>query len=214
MKTLVMSNLYPCFCEELEEKGYKIIPTENINTFHQPEQRHADMQLLKINDKTFTLKKCRDKIGKTYPENVRLNCLFVGSKLYGKLSAVDSSVLDYCDKNDIQTVNVNQGYTRCSTLVINDNAVITADKSVEKALKSNGVEVLLISTGHILLEGFDYGFIGGAGFTDSGTTTFFGDITKHPDYEKIKAFCETHHTSVCILCKNQPLTDIGGVVIL
>lgn len=213
MKTLVMSDLYPQFCRRLEEFGYKIIPTENIDIFHQPERRHADLQLLKINDRVFTLDDCKSKIGKRYPENVRLNCLLFGNRLYGKLNAVDPAVLEYCKQNGIEAVNVNQGYARCSTLVITENAVITADKSIEKALKSNGAKVLLISPGHIRLEGFDYGFIGGAGFTDNDVTYFFGDITKHPDYERIKVFCENHHVKIEIICKKEPLTDIGGIVL-
>ncbi len=214
MKTLFMSDLYPCFCEELIKRGYNIIPTENIEVFHKPEQRHADMQLLMIENTVFTLKNCRKKIGKSYPENIPLNCLYFGNRLYGKLSAVDKTVLDYCMENQIETVNVNQGYTRCSTLVISENAAITADKSIEKALRNHGADVLLISAGNIRLEGFDYGFIGGAGFTDDGKTYFFGDVSKHPYYEKIMEFCKKHNSIIEILCSYEPLTDIGGVVII
>lgn len=213
MKTLVMSSLYTCFCEALRQKGYNIIPTKNINVFHKPEQRHADMQLLKIRERVFTLCDCRKKVGKCYPENVLLNCLYLGNKLYGRLDAVDPVVPEYCAEHGIETVNVKQGYARCSTLVINENAAVTADKSIEKALKNNGVKVLLISPGHIRLEGFNYGFIGGAGFSDNGKTFFFGDITKHPDFNKIKAFCDDYNSKLEILCNTEPLTDIGGVVI-
>ncbi len=214
MKTLFMSDLYPYFCDELSELGYKIIPTKNIKVFHKPERRHADMQLLKIQNVLFSLKDCRKTIGKSYPENISLNCLFFGNHLYGKLSAVDDVVLDFCKDNRIETVNVNQGYTRCSTLIISENAAITADKSIEKALKSHWADVLLISAGNIRLEGFDYGFIGGAGFTDNGKTYFFGDVSQHPDYEKIKTFCKTHNSNIEIICPSEPLTDIGGVVVI
>lgn len=214
MKKLVMSKKYPCFCEELNKFGYEIIPTKKINTFLEPEQYHADMQILCIKNKVITLVDCIKKPGKNYPENILLNCLYHNNKLYGKLSATDSSVREYCRENNIETVNVNQGYTRCSTLVVNDKAVITADKSIEKAMKNNGVEVLLISAGNIVLEGFDYGFIGGASFSDNNTIYFFGDITKHPDYNKIKEFTSKHNSIIEILCKTQPLTDIGGAVLI
>lgn len=214
MKKLVMSKKYPCFCEELNKFGYEIIPTKKINTFLEPEQYHADMQILCIKNKVITLDDCIKKPGKNYPENILLNCLYHNNKLYGKLSATDSSVREYCRENNIETVNVNQGYTRCSTLVVNDKAVITADKSIEKGMKNNGVEVLLISAGKIVLEGFDYGFIGGASFSDNNTIYFFGDITKHPDYNKIKEFTSKHNSIIEILCKTQPLTDIGGAVLI
>lgn len=214
MKKLVMSKKYPCFCEELNKFGYEIIPTKKINTFLEPEQYHADMQILCIKNKVITLDDCIKKPGKNYPENILLNCLYHNNKLYGKLSATDSSVREYCRENNIETVNVNQGYTRCSTLVVNEKAVITADKSIEKGMKNNGVEVLLISAGNIVLEGFDYGFIGGASFSDNNTIYFFGDITKHPDYNKIKEFTSKHNSIIEILCKTQPLTDIGGAVLI
>ena len=214
MKKLVMSKKYHCFCEELNKFGYEIIPTKKINTFLEPEQYHADMQILCIKNKVITLDDCIKKPGKNYPENILLNCLYHNNKLYGKLSATDSSVREYCRENNIETVNVNQGYTRCSTLVVNDKAVITADKSIEKGMKNNGVEVLLISAGNIVLEGFDYGFIGGASFSDNNTIYFFGDITKHPDYNKIKEFTSKHNSIIEILCKTQPLTDIGGAVLI
>ena len=214
MKSLIMSGLYPCLCKELAEYGYDIIPSKKIEEYAEPEQLHADMQALRVNDRLFTLKSCAKKAGEKYPENVLLNCLFIGNTLYGRLDSVDETVLKFCREEDIKLVNVNQGYTKCSSLQVAENAVITADKSIAKALKNNGVEVLLISAGNIVLEGFDYGFIGGASFSDNNTIYFFGDITKHPDYNKIKEFTSKHNSIIEILCKTQPLTDIGGAVLI
>ncbi len=61
MKKLVMSKKYPCFCEELNKFGYEIIPTKKINTFLEPEQYHADMQILCIKNKV------HQKTGKKLP---------------------------------------------------------------------------------------------------------------------------------------------------
>ena len=121
--------------------------------------------------------------------------------------------LKYCEENNIKTVNINQGYARCSTLVLNEKALITSDLSIEKALKKDGVEVLLISSGNIILDGYDYGFIGGAsGKIDENTVVFLGNVTNHPDYRRIENFCENHNISIKIICKDMPLTDIGGIV--
>lgn len=214
MKTVVMSDQYPCFCEGLSKFGYNIIPSKNINIFNRPEQKHADMQILKIKDKVFTLENCVRNAGKSYPENILLNCLYLNNTLYGKLSAIDDSVTGYCKENGIKLVNVNQGYTRCSTLVISHNAAITADVSIENALKNNGAEALKISPGDIILEGYDYGFIGGASFADGNKILFFGNVKNHPDYDKIKQFCENYNSKIEVLCPEMPLTDIGGAVII
>ena len=214
MKTVLMSGLYPCFCEKLAEFGYNIILSKKVEAFPEPEQYHADMQALRINDKLFTLENCAKKAGEKYPENIQLNCLFLNNTLYGKLDFVDDTVLEYCKKNGIKTVSVNQGYTRCSSLQISENAVITADKSIEKALKNNGVEVLLINEGHIELKGYNYGFIGGAGFYDNGIVYFFGNIKNHTDYDKIKEFVERNNSNIEIVCQDMPISDIGGAVII
>ena len=228
MSTFVMSDKYPCFVNELQRLGHRVIRSDTVEIFLAPEQKHADMQILPINDKIFILNECKSlaknfpsdnlifcnkKAGEKYPENILLNFLFFGNTIYGKISAIDSRLLDYCRKNKIRTVNINQGYARCSTLVVAENAAVTADLSIASSLSENGAEVLLISQGNIELDGYDYGFIGGAGGRiDDNTVIFFGNIEKHPDYISIKEFCAKHSVTIKCLCKNMPLTDIGGIV--
>lgn len=228
MSTFVMSDKYPCFVREIENLGHTVISSDTVDIFPIPEQKHADMQILPINSDIFILNECTvlaqkipsdrliycdKKAGKKYPENILLNFLFLNNTLYGKLSAIDKNLIDFCEENSIKTVNINQGYARCSTLVLNEKALITSDLSIEKALKKDGVEVLLISSGNIILDGYDYGFIGGAsGKIDENTVVFLGNITNHPNYRRIENFCENHNISIKIICKDMPLTDIGGIV--
>lgn len=228
MSTFVMSDKYPSFVNEIENLGHTVIASDTVDIFLIPEQKHADMQILPINNDIFILNECtvlaeklpnerlifcNKKAGKKYPENILLNFLFLNNSLYGKLSAIDKNLLDYCKENSIRTVNINQGYARCSTLVLNNSAAITSDLSIEKALKNDGIEVLLISSGNIVLDGYNYGFIGGAsGKIDENTVVFFGNIKKHPDYIRIENFCSNHNLLIKIICNDMPLTDIGGIV--
>lgn len=228
MSTFVMSDKYPCFVREIENLGHTGISSDTVDIFPIPEQKHADMQILPINNDIFLINECtvlaeklpkerllfcNKKAGNKYPEDILLNFLYLNNTLYGKLSAIDKNLLDYCKENNIKTVNINQGYARCSTLVLNEKALITSDLSIEKALKKDGVEVLLISSGNIILDGYDYGFIGGAsGKIDENTVVFLGSVTNHPDYRRIENFCENHNISIKIICKDMPLTDIGGIV--
>lgn len=228
MSTFVMSDKYPCFVKEIEKLGHTVISSDTVDTFPIPEQKHADMQILPINNDIFLINECTvlaeklpkerlffcyKKAGNKYPEDILLNFLYLNNTLYGKLSAIDKNLLDYCKENNIRTVNINQGYARCSTLVLNKKAVITSDLSIEKALKKDGVEVLLISSGSIVLDGYDYGFIGGAsGKIEENTIAFFGNVTSHPDYKKIENFCDNHNLSINVICPYMPLTDIGGIV--
>lgn len=73
--------------------------------------------------------------------------------------------------------------------------------------------MLLISSGDIKLEGYDYGFIGGAsGKISDNTVVFFGNAEMHPCYSSIRELCLKNKIGIKILCKNMPLTDVGGIV--
>ena len=224
MADFVMSDIVPDFCRAIEKTGNRVIKTNPVNAFYEAERKHADMQILPIGGKIIELReteygfknpvKCEKCAEQKYPGNVLLNCLLLNNKLYGKLSAADPSVMKICASLGIKTVNVNQGYTRCSTLIIGNKAAITSDNGIKTALESDGAEVLLIQPGNIVLDGFDYGFIGGAGVSYNGKTFFFGNIKNHPDYERIRAFCNKYNSELEILCNDIPLTDIGGAVII
>lgn len=227
MSTFVMSDKYPQFVRELVRRGHRIIPSECVKTLVLPEQKHADMQILNINNDIFILRecaelqnklknkniiRCKNTAGEKYPANILLNFLCLKNTLYGKISAIDPVLKGYCLKNNIKMINVNQGYCRCSTAVVSENAAITADKTIEKAFKENGADVLTINPGNIDIDGFNYGFIGGAsGKIDDNTIIFFGNLKEHPDYLKIKEFCKKHNVKIDIICPELPLTDIGGI---
>ena len=128
--------------------------------------------------------------------------------LYGRTDKLSSLLTDYASEK----IFVKQGYTRCSVCKINDNAIITADKSIADEALVRGADVLLISAGNILLNGYDYGFIGGASVTYRNKIFFFGNIEKHPDYLKMCDFAEKYSVKLISL-SNLPLCDIGGGVI-
>lgn len=230
MSSFVMSDEYPMLCNAVYNIGYDIVPSDKILQFHKPEQRHIDMQMLKINNDIFLLKECtelrrkldnrgyniipcKNNITKYYPSCVALNCIYICGKLYGREDAIDNSVKKYCSNNNIEIVNVNQGYTRCSTAVIGKDAAITADTTIYEALKNNDIDVLKIDSGSIKLEGYNYGFIGGAcTMLNDNTLIFFGDAKTHPNYPIIEKFCIIHNVKILNLIDDSPLIDIGGAI--
>ena len=144
-----------------------------------------------------------------YPFDIPLNFILLKNKIIGKTACADKNLLDLT--NELTKINVRQGYSKCSCLIVNENAVITDDESISKALKAVGVDALLISKGDILLNGHDYGFIGGASCKLSEKEIlFFGDITKHKDYKKIAEFIEKHGCKISYL--DFSLTDFGGII--
>jgi hypothetical protein len=66
----------------------------------------------------------------------------------------------------------------------------------------------------IELKGLDYGFIGGAsGLISPNLLAFAGDITAHPDFDKIEKFLFKNGINIKIL-DDGPLMDIGTITII
>ena len=105
----------------------------------------------------------------------------------------------------------NQGYAKCSCAIINENTVITADRSIANAL-DNFADVLLIKPGDIELPGYEYGFIGGCcGRLDKDKLAFYGDPYRHSSGREIVSFIEKHDCEPVSL-KNGNLFDFGGFI--
>lgn len=151
--------------------------------------------------------------GGSYPTDISLNCLFLGSKLFGKLSHTDPAILSYAEKNSMTFVSVSQGYTRCSVCIVNENSIITDDPSVEKSAKNIGVDVLVVRPGYITLPGYNYGFIGGcSGLLGPEQLAFCGSLSSHPDGERIVAFARERGVQILELpSPDGTLWDIGGI---
>lgn len=233
-KYAIISDKVPVICDRIKKYGYKLIYTECMDEFISYEQNHADMQCLMLGDKLIVLKECKelqhkfkeaginyittrsDCSGK-YPDNIKLNSLFLADILIGKSNSIDSEIIEFCKKNSIKTIDVKQGYTACSCTKINEKAIITTDESIFRALEKTDIDMLKISQEGIKLHGAkrgEFGFIGGAScLIDENKVLFFGDITTHKDYDKIKAFCDKHNVMINYI-ENLPLTDIGGCILL
>jgi len=151
-----------------------------------------------------------ESLGDRYPQDVLLDALAVGDRLYGKREAV-SVVLRSCYRTFMA---LKQGYARCSVALLSDTCAVTADHGLAEALRRDGVEVLEIRAGHIRLPGYDSGFIGGAGGAlGGGTYAFFGNLLSHPDGERIAVFAESKKINAVSLT-DEPLSDRGGLLVL
>lgn len=231
-KIAVISNVIPEICHKLESLGYTTIYTQNVDEFITYEQLHADMQCIKIGNKVFVLSGCK-KLGNQllakgadveytkdfytgkYPGNIKLNALILGKKIIARTDCLDKSVIDFCEHNNYHFIKVKQGYSACSCVKVDDNSIITADKNIYETCVKLGIDVLKINEGYIKLHGAGentYGFIGGASVNLGDTILFFGDISKHPDYDRINEFCAEKCLNIDYI-KDIELTDIGSSTI-
>ncbi|OPJ59053.1 DUF6873 family GME fold protein [Clostridium oryzae] len=143
-----------------------------------------------------------------YPYDIILNAFIVGDFFVHNIKFTDKTIIDYLGSNK-KFVSVKQGYSKCSTLVINDSAVITNDVTIAKALKDIGIDVLLLPHGNITLKGLDYGFIGGAsGILDDGSVAFFGNINRYTYANDVKDFLKKYNMDIYCLYDG-PLIDRG-----
>ncbi len=223
-----MSAQMPELVREIKTLGFDVVESKVIENLPFCERDHADMQMLKIESKIFLLNICKDLLPiiqnpeseiiltsdeykYTYPDSIKLNCAIVGKKILCKSNYTDSSVVNFCKKSGYSFINVNQGYAKCSTIVVNENAIITADNSISTAAIKNGIDVLKIKQGYINLKGTDYGFIGGCCGVINKQIIFTGNLKKHPDYFNIKNFCNNYKMDIICLT-NKELLDIGGII--
>lgn len=152
-----------------------------------------------------------DDPAKPYPHEVKLNaftmCTGASKILIGKLSALANELISAYDR----AIDVRQGYARCLTAKVAENAFITSDRGIFNAVTAAGGNCLEISPGYITLSGFEYGFIGGASCLCDSELLFFGDITRHPDYAAMREFASKFGT-VLVSLSDEKLTDAGGAL--
>lgn len=206
----------------LSKRGVELVFTKELSKVSSPLSTHTDIQITRVGERLVCApslysyyqsifsdvlsgeKEPRDG----YPSDCVYNCLTVGNYFFHRLDVTDPVVLEVAKKDGFTLVPVNQGYSACSTLVLADDAVITADCGMEKEFLKLGIEVLKISSGEILLKNYPYGFIGGCGGRAFGDEIlFFGAASK-----EIQCFIQKHGKTPVFF--DIPLEDYGGLIFL
>lgn len=151
------------------------------------------------------------EIGEKYPENIGFNAVCLDKYFIHNLKYTNPRLKAQVSELGLIAVNVKQGYTKCSCVVVNGNSIITADEGIYKVLSDySDINVLKISAGYVSLYGCEYGFLGGASGKVGDTLFFNGDLSKHPDCEDIVAFSESF--GVKVKWFDYPLEDIGSII--
>ncbi len=166
-----------------------------------------------LNAYGYKLIPCKSILGDKYPFDIAFNVFTANKGIYGRLAYTEKEILTYTDKLDIKQINVKQGYAKCSTLVLGDKGIVTADNGIAAAAVQEGLQVLKISNSPnaVSLAGYDYGFIGGACGVYKNKVYFTGNIDLHPDGDNINKFCNRLGFEVHSLCDRR-LCDVGGIM--
>ncbi len=156
---------------------------------------------------------CRTKLAMTYPGDVPYNIACAGPWAFRYRGGSDPLVEEYLRSKNITAVAVNQGYARCSTLIVDVSSIITADMTIHNGALSCGLSSLLISPGHIDLPGYGYGFIGGAMGTCDDIVLCSGTLSHHPDYGAITDFIQSRGKKIVPLGTSRAV-DLGTIFVL
>ena len=223
--------------EFISRNGYKVIEVNYPGQVSEPVSTHPDIFMCKIefsnisNNSRFF---CGDikKLGKKYPDEAIYNACATGKYFVHNLKISDSGILDWADQNELEFVDVPQGYTRCNLLPVGPSNFITSDRGIFKLLSKAEADVLLISNKNIVLKGYDYGFLAGCSGIISAnknfehlpscygsslvksaeyTVIFNGDLSAHPDFEEIIDYINNCGLNA-LWVRDNKLADIGSIL--
>ena len=219
----------------LNEHGFEIAPLPRADYLAEPVSAHPDMLIFMglgglFCHKTYyqSNKKIIDALvqksglelvlsdehtSAEYPRDVLFNCVLLGQKILCNTNTVSKLILSRAKAQKLDAIHTNQGYTKCSVCKVGDSAIITSDKSIYKACALSGIDALLVSFDGVALDGYNCGFIGGASGNDGENIYFCGDISLHPDGEKIIEFCNAHGKNVISLSSDR-LYDVGSILFI
>ena len=208
----------------LRARGIEVLEMPESRILPRPIASHADVQLLPLggnrlllNEEHSALKLQLEQRGfdvyavggfaDRYPYDCRLNCLPIRTKLYCNAKAVWPPLLE-----QYEAVSVNQGYTRCSALLLAENALITDDPSIAAAARLEGVLSGYFPQREVVLQGYDHGFLGGCcGLLSEREVAVCGNSGEGGLFRQLEAHLAAKGYQLTSLSSG-PLTDIGGIV--
>ncbi len=219
-------------CEALKSSKIAVVPIDPCSNLPKGIASHADLQLLHLGGQKliaascseeclnmlsamgFEAKNAENALNSKYPSDCIINVNIIGKKIIMNPKTASENLIEYVDEHNMEVISVNQGYSKCSSLTICEDAIITADDGISKAVENHGIEVLKIRNGGIYLEGYDTGFIGGCGgMIEEKLLGTSGDLKslQNKDYENIKDFCRNRNIYIENL-GGRTLCDIGGIL--
>lgn len=194
----------------LRSCGHKVTVIREAPALGKAVGAHADLHLCKVGDGA-VFAESGDFTPK-YPQNAAFCAVSLDRYLIHRLDITSPAVLSRAKELGLTPVNVRQGYTRCSTVIVSGSAIITSDKGIYNAgLSLPDVDVLLVRDGYVSLPGYPTGFLGGASGRVGDEVIFNGNLSRHPDFEAILDFICAHGAKVRYFPEYE-LCDIGSII--
>lgn len=168
----------------------------------------------RLKNKGLNLIKGEKKLSYKYPNDIGYNVGRLSNLAIHDFRYTDEVLKKYLKLENLEFINVKQGYAKCSLCLVNDNVAITSDYPIYKKLTELGYVILLIEPGNIFLEFQEYGFIGGTnGSLSKDKSMISGSLKDHPNKEKILKFFNENNVELEFL-SNKKIADIGTIITL
>lgn len=150
-------------------------------------------------------------LSNVYPQDISYNAVQLSRHFFHRLDITEPKILEFIrNSTSLESIHVKQGYTRCSSLVVGNQAVITEDKKLYEIYVTNGYCALFIEPGQIVLEGFEHGFIGGVGGTIEKTVVINGSLKHHTQGDVMRDFILAQDYQILEL-SSEKLEDCGSI---
>ena len=215
----------------LNKNNIEYIKTAFLKNTLDAVSTHPDMQICKLDKKTFVCEptlydyytesfkdyeieiiKGKTKISSTYPRDISYNVVITDNFMMHNTRYTDENINRYIVSTGVSIYNVKQGYTKCASCVIDNNAIITSDVGIHRVCLQNDIDSLLVEKDIIKLGERNDGFLGGCcGMIDYKKLLFCGNISVHKSYPEILKFASKYDVSI-ISSSDEMLTDIGSLI--
>lgn len=215
MNTIYLSkDANPILRSYLWTQGFKILSVLGSPYLDGGIASHADLFMCKMGSQPDSLLFMGDpSIPKSpYPLDIPYNAVCTGTYFIHNLAYSQNALLQKAKELGMNMIHVRQGYTKCNTVIVNENSLITSDQGIYKTLEGHSdIDCLLVQSGHVCLPGYSTGFIGGASGRIGERILFHGNLKAHPNYIQIRQFIETRRLEP-VWFPEFPLTDIGSII--
>ncbi len=200
--------------EYLTEQGYTLEFIASEGVVDKGISNHPDIFLCKMGvERNSPIFFAGDHdLGRDYPQDVAFNAACTGRYFIHNLAATNEKLLLAAKEMGMTLIDVRQGYTKCSVVIVDETSIITYDEGIIKACsRYPELDVLRIAPGFVRLDGYDTGFLGGASGRVGKEIIFHGDLFGHPDFGAIVDFIEKRGLN-CKWFSQFKLTDIGSIL--
>ncbi len=149
--------------------------------------------------------------GSKYPATACYNAVASASLLIHNLKYTEHKIMDAYSTD--RRLHVNQGYTRCNLICLNEQQFICSDIGITRKLFQYGKSVLYIDPTQIRLAGQTHGFFGGCCGLFEHQLVICGNPVLLREYEELEEFTKAAGYKMVSLMDDR-LTDVGSLIFI